>query len=118
MAKITVEVLDGSFGRAADAMRIRLDRANGGGWLTIASVQTSGEGRADDWGYPELSHGLYRIVLDSDGYLGGLGLLAAYPEVQVTVRVRQQDRCHVQVALSPYFYVVCIHASSATAGTG
>lgn len=108
MNRITAEALDGMSGRAADAMRMRLDYAGGGDWLTVAGGEADGEGRIDNWDVPLSDHGLYRVVLDSDRYYAGLGLSPAYPEVSVTVRVTEEQRCHVQVVLSPNAYSVHI----------
>lgn len=112
MGWITAEALDGMYGQAAGAIGMRLDRADGGGWLTMARGKASGTGRIDDWDCPPADRGLYRIVLDSNGYFAALGLSSAYPEVSVIVRVDERERCHVQVVLSPHAYSAHICVAS------
>ena len=112
MDRITAEALDGTYGRAADAMRMRLEYAGDADWMTVARGKAGGDGRIDSWDVPMSGRGLYRVVLDSDGYYAGLGLSPSYPEVSVTVRVTEGQRCHVQVVLSPNAYSVHIRVTA------
>lgn len=105
MTRIAATVIDCTYGHTADAIDIRIDRAEGGLWTNVASAQTGINGRVEEWNCDPFSQGLYRISLDSDSYFAGLGLIGAFPEIQAIFRVRQEfARCHIQVALSPYSY--------------
>jgi 5-hydroxyisourate hydrolase len=102
---ISVQVLDGTYGQSAVGVRARLERFAGNGWSAVADAETSGAGRIEDPAIGRLQRGLYRIILDSDGYFAGLGAATAYPEVVVVFRMRDEsDSCQVKVTLSPHSY--------------
>jgi 5-hydroxyisourate hydrolase len=102
---ISIQVLDGTYGQSAAGVRARLERFAGNGWTAVADAETSSAGRIEDPVILCLERGLYRIVLDSDRYFAGLGAGAAYPEVVVVFRVRDEsDSCQVKVTLSPHSY--------------
>jgi 5-hydroxyisourate hydrolase len=102
---ISVQVLDGTYGHCAAGVRARLEHSSGNGWSTVAETETSSDGRVADRARWRLGRGLYRIVLDSDGYFAGLGVGTAYPEVVVVFRMRDEsDSCQVKVTLSPHSY--------------
>jgi 5-hydroxyisourate hydrolase len=102
---ISVQVLDGAYGHSAAGVRARLDRSSGKDWSTVADAQTSSDGRVEDLASWPLGRGLYRVVLDSDGYFAGLGVGTAYPEVIVVFRLRDEsDSCQIKVTLSPHSY--------------
>jgi 5-hydroxyisourate hydrolase len=101
--RIVTQVLDGSYGKPAAGVGIRLERAVGdNGWATVGEAETGDDGRmedSDDW---HLKRGLYRIVFDSDSHFAKLGATTAYPAVVVI-----QDESHnfqVQVTLAPCSY--------------
>lgn len=103
--KIAAQVLDGMFGKAADGIRVCLERADGNAWSRLATAQTDADGRIEEWDGWKLGSGLYRITFDSDSYFAGLGASTAYPEVLVVFRMQQEsDVCQVLVTLSPYSY--------------
>jgi 5-hydroxyisourate hydrolase len=105
VTRIAATVIDCTYGHAAEAIDIRIDRAEGSHWINAANAHTGSNRRVEDWNCGPFSQGLYRIVLDSDSYFAGLGLIGAFPEIQAIFRVRREfGRCHIQVALSPYAY--------------
>jgi 5-hydroxyisourate hydrolase len=103
--RIFTQVLDGTYGKSAVGVHARLARSGNSGWITVAESETDNDGRIEEWDRKCLERGLYRIVFDSDSYFAGLGAAAAYPEVVVIFRMR--DEAHVfqvQVTLAPYSY--------------
>jgi 5-hydroxyisourate hydrolase len=105
LMRIAAQVLDSTYGRAAEGIRVRLERADGNGWAMVAAAQTNNAGRIEDLDDWNQGCGLYRIIFDSDGYFAGLGASTAYPEVLVVFRIQNEsDICQVQVTLSPYSY--------------
>jgi 5-hydroxyisourate hydrolase len=102
---VSVQALDGVFGRPAAGIRARLERAGDGGWIPVADAESDPEGHIDDWADDPLERGPYRIVFDSDNYFSGLGVCAAYPEIAITFRVQDGSQiCRVQVLLTPFSY--------------
>jgi 5-hydroxyisourate hydrolase len=67
---ISVQVLDGTYGQSAVGVRARLERSSGSDWTAVADAETSSAGRIENNESWRLERGLYRIVLDSDGYCG------------------------------------------------
>jgi 5-hydroxyisourate hydrolase len=105
--KLVAQTLDGTYGKSAVGLRAHLSRADGDGWVTVAEAETSSDGRIDDWDIWHLGRGVYQILFESDSYFAGLGSVAAYPEVVVIFRVRNDDETfHVQLTLSPYSYSI------------
>src|SRR6266436_8928039 len=105
--RIVTQVLDGTYGKSAVGVHACLSRASdeGDGWATVAEAETNLDGCIADWEGCQLERGLYRIVFDSDGYFAGLGCSAAYPEVMVIFRTRDESHAfQVQVTLAPYSY--------------
>jgi len=100
---ITAQALDGVYGCSAAGVPARLGRLTDGGWDAVTQAETDAEGRIDGWRDERLERGLYRIVFDSDHYFAGLGVFAAYPEIIVMFRMREEtDSYQIQVLLSPY----------------
>lgn len=103
--KITAQVLDGTFGKAVDSLRVGLERSGKDGWFRVAEAQTDSDGRIVEWSGRELECDLYRIKFDTDRYFADLGTSTAYPEVIIVFRAQKEfDVCQVQVTLSPYSY--------------
>jgi 5-hydroxyisourate hydrolase len=97
--------LDGVYGRPASGLRVRLERIQDGDWLTIGTVESNVRGHIRHWEDAHLERGVYRLVIDSDGYFSSLGATAAYPEITVMFRLRSDhESCDVQIILSPYSY--------------
>jgi 5-hydroxyisourate hydrolase len=102
---VTARALDGVYGRSAAGVRARLDRLTDNGWAPVAHAETDGEGQITEWAGAPFVRGAHRIVFDSDYYFAGLGVAAAYPEVAVAFRIRDEsDTCQVQLVLAPSSY--------------
>jgi 5-hydroxyisourate hydrolase len=102
---LTVQAQDGVYGRPAASVGVRLEHADGGLWILDASSETDDDGLVREWHGRSFERGLYRIVMSSDRYFGGLGLSAAYPEIVVMFRMLDEaSSYHIQVLLSPHTY--------------
>ncbi|GAA1240446.1 hydroxyisourate hydrolase [Prauserella halophila] len=101
MSHVTTHVLDTARGRPAAGVPVRLD-ARDGDWSTVATAATDDDGRARDLGPDALPAGVYRLVFDTESYLGEDCFL---PEVTVTFRIIDPTaHHHVPVLLSPFAY--------------
>jgi 5-hydroxyisourate hydrolase len=106
--RIDAIIVDGSYGKPAAKIGVRLERAiRGDNWTVVHEAEAGEDGSVYDMCPQRLDRGLYRIVLSSDSYFARLGLNTAYPEVIVTFRL-PDDPCHFQVnaILTPYSYSV------------
>jgi 5-hydroxyisourate hydrolase len=90
---LSTHVLDTSRGRPAVGVAVRLERDDGG-WRTIESGHTDGDGRVAGWDTP--GPGAYRLVFDVAGEF--------YPEVTVAFLVTDDSHYHVPLLISPYGY--------------
>ncbi|TDQ01585.1 hydroxyisourate hydrolase [Labedaea rhizosphaerae] len=91
---LSTHVLDAASGRPADAVGVRLERADGSGWTLLARDRTDADGRITGW---ETGSGVHRLVFDTRG--------AFFPEVTVTFQVTDPRRHHhMPLLLSPFAY--------------
>jgi 5-hydroxyisourate hydrolase len=98
-------VLDGTYGKSAVGVQASLEYASEDNWSVIADGETDSDGRIQEWDPGYLKRGLYKIVLDSDGYFARLGSATAYPEVIIAFRMEDEtQQVQIQVTLSPYAY--------------
>jgi 5-hydroxyisourate hydrolase len=103
--RIVTQVLDGTYGKPAVGVRVHLSRASSDSWSKVADAETNVSGCIEEWRDWHLELGLYRIVLDSDGYFARLGTTTAYPEIVVIFRMENESRLfQLQVTLAPYSY--------------
>ena len=100
---LSTHVLDAATGRPATGVPVRLDRATGAGWTTVAHGHTDGDGRLAGWvDSAQLTAGVHRLVFDTGAYLGPS---AFYPEVVVSFTVADPaEHYHVPLLLSPFAY--------------
>jgi 5-hydroxyisourate hydrolase len=104
---VTSHVLDGSTGRPAVGVAVRLDRRDGdGGWTTVAEGATGADGRLRDWvpaGIP--GAGVHRLAFATGPWYEARGQPTFYPEVVVVFEVVDAaDHHHVPLLLSPFAY--------------
>jgi 5-hydroxyisourate hydrolase len=103
--KVVTQVQDGSYGKPAAGIRAHLARAVENDWVTVADAETNNSGRIPEWNVRHLERGVYQIAFDADAYFAGLGMTAAYPEIIVVFRARDDlNEFQVQVTLAPYSY--------------
>ena len=104
--RIVTQVLDGTYGKPAAGVGVRLERGNSGnGWTTVGEAETNDDGRVEESDGWHLERGLYRIVFDSDSHFAKLGATTAYPVVIVIFRMQDEsNNFQVQVTLAPFTY--------------
>ncbi|ROP31337.1 hydroxyisourate hydrolase [Couchioplanes caeruleus] len=102
---VSLQALDGIYGKPAAGLHARLERSVEGRWSTVANAATVENGTIASFVEGQLAPGLYRVVVDSDLYFSGLGFSAAYAEIVIPFRVRAEPYARqVQVLLTPYSY--------------
>jgi 5-hydroxyisourate hydrolase len=98
---LSTHVLDAVRGRPAHGVPVRLEQRAESGWTAMAERVTGPDGRIADLS-PGLAAGSYRLVFDTESYLGPQ---AFYPEVVITFRVEGAGQhYHVPLLLSPFAY--------------
>jgi len=104
---ITTHVLDTALGQPARGIAVKLEVAEGGGWIALGASQTDADGRVADLLAPDsrLEARTYRLTFDTGAYFGAAGRLAFYPYVEVVFHVSAPDEHHhVPLLLSPLGY--------------
>lgn len=102
---VTTHVLDAARGRPAAGVRVRLERAEGNTWETLATEQTDSDGRCASLGPDLLEAGTYRLRFDTGAYFEERRQDAFYPEVVIGFRLTDVDQhYHVPLLLSPFAY--------------
>jgi 5-hydroxyisourate hydrolase len=105
---LSTHVLDATTGRPAAGVQVRLERADGHGWVPAGQGQTDGDGRlrlAGDGGRAEFEPGVYRITFATGPWFTARGAASFYPEVTITFEITARDEhYHVPLLLSPYAY--------------
>ncbi len=98
---ITTQVLDTARGAPAARIPVQLDIfITGQGWHEVGHSVTGSDGRAMDFGEPEVA-GVYRLMFDVAVYMPD----AFYPSIAITFEVQQPgDQYHLPLLLSPYGY--------------
>jgi 2-oxo-4-hydroxy-4-carboxy-5-ureidoimidazoline decarboxylase len=96
---LSTHVLDTARGEPAGGVVVRLE-FNG---REISRGTTDADGRVSDFGVGQLGPGVYRLVFETEGYLGPGQ--AFFPEVVVTFRADgRRPRYHVPLLLSAYSF--------------
>ncbi len=108
MSAITTHVLDVSIGEPAAGILVKLNRqTQDGGWESIGSQKTDGDGRARDLipdGEP-LVASAYRLTFDVGPYFKDRQIDGFYPEVTIAFTVNDASQhYHVPLLLSPFGY--------------
>jgi 5-hydroxyisourate hydrolase len=95
---VSTHVLDTVKGEPATGMVVRLERDG----RELGRGITDVDGRLSDFGVGGLTAGVYRLVFETEAYLGAGSFL---PEVVITFRADgRRRRYHVPLLLSPYAY--------------
>lgn len=100
MSGLSTHVLDTAAGEPASGVAVRLEFEG----AELSRGVTDADGRISDFGLGTLAAGVYRLVFETEAYLGA-GKAAFFPEVVVTFRADgQRPRYHVPLLLSSYSY--------------
>jgi 5-hydroxyisourate hydrolase-like protein (transthyretin family) len=105
MMNISVEVVDGTFGRAAEGVPVTLLREVDAAWQELARARTGDNGRIDELAAIP-GRGRYRVVLDLDRYFPGLGVAPFQSRIDVAFRVSNPGE--------PVRFVLIVTPSSVT----
>lgn len=109
---VSARAIDGVYGRPAAGVPAHLERLDDRSWESVARVETDANGEISAWADWPFRPGTHRIVFDSDHYFAGLGLAAAYSDIAVAFRLRDEsDTCIIQVVLAPSSYVMHFETS-------
>jgi 5-hydroxyisourate hydrolase len=90
--KVSVEVIDCSFGFAAANTHVRLSRRLDSGLRELASGRTDARGSLYDWHGDPLLGGIYQLEFELDGYYAELGIVPFSPRMIVEFRVADPSR--------------------------
>lgn len=107
MSTISTHVLDTASGRPASGVAVTLQRADGAGWVELASGVTDADGRITSLLAPgaSLGAGRHRLVFGTGAWFTARRMAAFFPEVTVDFVVSEADaHYHVPLLLSPYGY--------------
>lgn len=98
---ISVEVVDGVLGRAAEGVLVTLSRKVDSAWRRIGSGRADATGAVPDL-EPVPTRGRYRLVVDLDQYYPPLGTEPFVSQAEAVFRVfRQGERVHLLVVATP-----------------
>ena len=105
MSQLSSHVLDGSLGRPAAGVAVRLFDADR---TLLAEAVTDADGRAGSLGPERLPSGTYHLTFDTGAYFAALGVDTFYPSVTVSIAVdstgEPAPHYHVPLLLSPFAY--------------
>jgi 5-hydroxyisourate hydrolase len=104
MSGVTSHVLDTSRGKPAAGLQVRLERADGEGFLLVARGTTNADGRVPNL-LPTPTAGVYRLIFDTASYFAATGTAGFYPEVSIVFHLADAaQHYHVPLLLSPFGY--------------
>ena len=108
--KISVHVIDGIHGRRAEGIPLRIARPNGGERERVFDgVVGENRDRPDGGQEFNLTHGIYQIELDIDGYYSTFGIVPFCRRAIVAVRVLDlPEYQHIFIVITPCTYATYI----------
>lgn len=99
---VSVQVMDGIYGRPVSGMAARFQSRINGTWIEQARAHTNDEGNISDWPDLSLSQGLYRLELDLDTYFSGLGITPFCSAVATVFRIVDLFGAHhISILVTP-----------------
>lgn len=106
MSGISTHVLDLATGKPAVGVAVKLERADGNGFVRVSEHSTSDDGRVSGLLDSEaLQVATYRLTFAIGPYVAARGRPVFYPEAQVTFVVGDPARHHhIPLLLSPFGY--------------
>jgi 5-hydroxyisourate hydrolase len=106
MTGITTHVLDTARGRPAAGVAVSLARRSGDGWAELGGAHTDANGRVANLLPADLKHpaGTYRLRFDTGAYFAKQGGASFYPLVEIVFEIRDAERYHVPLLVSPFGY--------------
>ena len=102
---VLVTVIDGTYGRPATGVSVRLDREIEGSWAEQKWDMTDEEGNIFRLGDAPFPRGVYRLEFDLDSYFSSMGITPFYPVVSVKFRIAEPDQTHhISLLITPSAY--------------
>ncbi len=101
--KITVNVVDGLYGRPAEGISVSVDQQVNGKWKRAVSGATDENGQLPELqDASPLGRGIYHLEFDVDHYYSALGLVPLQVRVSVVVRVPDSvENDHISALITP-----------------
>ena len=103
MSHVTTHVLDTARGRPAAGVVVVLEQAVGDPPI-LATATTDVHGRVVELGPGRLEPGVYRLRFNTGGYFAEQAVPSLYPEIVVSIEIREVEHYHVPLLLSPFGY--------------
>ena len=103
MSRITTHILDTVLGKPAAGVMVRLERQEGGEWVTVSSGVTDQEGRCRDL-CDEATAGRYRLAFQTGAYFISAGRRSIYPEIAIIFACGEEPHYHLPLLLSENSY--------------
>lgn len=103
MSVITTHVLDAVIGKPAAGVAVRLEKQEGGAWITISTGSTDADGRCRDLAQDAVE-GVYRLTFETGAYLNGKGRSTIYPEISIAFNCNGDEHYHLPLLLSDNSY--------------
>jgi 5-hydroxyisourate hydrolase len=103
MSKISTHVLDAVLGKPAVGVGVRLDAAQGDGWINLAAGATDADGRCRCFA-ENVEEGIYRLTFITGSYLESKGRSTIYPEIAITFFCDGSEHYHLPLLLSDNSY--------------
>jgi len=101
---LSTHVLDTTTGRPAVGLAVRLDSADGEGWVEVNAGITDADGRLS-WPAQVPGAGSHRLVFATGQWFAAAGIDTFYPQVCVEFTIREAgEHHHVPLLLSPFGY--------------
>jgi 5-hydroxyisourate hydrolase len=100
-----VRVVDGTYGRPAAGVSVRLDRDIEGRWVKQRSDVTDEQGEFSPLHDTQLGRGVFRLEFDLDSYFTSMGITPFYPVVTMSFRIADPAQVHhISLIITPSAY--------------
>jgi 5-hydroxyisourate hydrolase len=110
---VVVKAVDGTYGRPAVGISVRLARDVEGSWAEQQRGTTDEEGNIPQLRSVQFAHGVYRLELDLDSYFSSMGITPFYPTVVMKFRIADPSQSYyISLVITPSAY--CTYRASVT----
>lgn len=103
MSGITTHVLDVVLGKPAAGVAVRLDKAEGGSWIEVATGVTDIDGRCRNLA-SDADAGTYQLRFGTGDYLAAHSRTTIYPEISISFTCSGDADYHLPLLLSDNSY--------------
>ncbi len=102
---VVVKAIDGTYGRPAVGISVRLDRDIEGTWTEQQRDTTDEEGDVSRLRDIQFVQGVYRLEFDLDSYFSSMGITPFYPTVSMKIRVADPGQSYyISLVITPSAY--------------